>query len=202
MKTFTVCFGPLHGLCGVDGVLIAPGIAVARGGKFKDHYQVNLGEYGPGGRWTNVQLSTTMPPRVIDGKLVEEAGVFKARNGKHYHPILDKPPVGDDHAILVRVNTKTQLDFGLVFTAVGCGSRIVAEGSSYNSATGIVSDDMLVTIEPHQAVVIGQPEDKEKFIVVNNGGVADVVTVDDYQAFFAPHVLAKDLSQETEQVPA
>lgn len=190
MNTFTVSFATLQGLNGVAGVEVKKGITLSPGRYQDDQSHLRLGETTPRSYWTDIRLSKTHPPLIDNNKIVYNAGLFDIPHQKY--PVLDKSPVGECDAILVRIKTKNQLKFNLNPVLDENSFRIVGDGIAHDITTHQTWADILVVLEPYHVVTIGTPEDSKMFGVVNSGGVAEVVTIGEYEEYFAPHVLATE----------
>lgn len=196
MKTFTVSFGGLLGTESPKGIKLGSGIVVVPGHSDSNPGCLNLGEYGRDVMLARVELSRKNPPTIMAGDKVYEASAFQIPGQKQW--ILTTVQTKATGSILVRVNTKTERTLDLVVTGMSEGSHLLDHGYGRSGPGRVPWGDVLVVIDPHEAVVVGLEDGTEKFVVVNNGGKADVVTPDEYQSCFVPHIR----TTVTDTVPA
>ena len=179
MKTYTVDLTYLETTFSIEGAICIHGIKVAE--LPQQARAVIIGEYSQTGRMAKVPLCKIEPP-VVTNHLVQDGHPIKLSNGT----VIAKPH-HENSSILVRLTTKTESGLGLVAEEWDDDVSMISSGHGFCGKPSSKWTDSLFAIPPFKTVMI-KDKDETRFVVINNGGEASVITWQEYEIFFLPHI--------------
>lgn len=184
MKTNTVDLTYLESLFSTEGAICIHGLKVTE--PSRDTRAVVLGEYSPTGRIVRVHLCK-IEPVTVENHLIKDGHPINTQRGAFI-----AQPRTESQSILVRITTKTENNLGLVAEDWDDTVSMICSGHGFCGKSKNKWTDSLFVIPPFKTVMIKDAQGETRFVVINNGGDASIVTWQEYEIFFLPHIEATD----------